>query len=134
LGILEADHAETAPGAANLVITKLVCSLAGQTQPLKIVPGTLAWQAYGKDEAVEAFRCHYGLEPAYRARIFQKGLKVAGVDVNGEVRIVELPDRRFFVATLFLPQLSSSAEQPHPLIIAYLKAAAAFRREREGQG
>jgi hypothetical protein len=31
------------------------------------------------------------------------------------------------VATLFLPQLSSTIETPHPIIIAYLKAAQTFR-------
>lgn len=50
-----------------------------------------------------------------------------GVDSNGEVRIVELSNHRFFIATLFVPQLSSSPETPHPLITAYLKAAMAFR-------
>jgi CTP synthase (UTP-ammonia lyase) len=43
------------------------------------------------------------------------------------VRAIELPRHRFFVATLFQPQLSSTAEEPHPLILAYLEAAGAFK-------
>ena len=131
LGVHDAEHEETAPGASNLVISKLTCSLFGQARAIKITPGTLAHQVYGKEEIVEEFRCNYGLDPEYRDKIDRGGLKVAGVDSKGEVRIIELPDHRFFIATLFLPQLSSSSDMPHPLIVAYLKAAAAFQRRSE---
>jgi CTP synthase (UTP-ammonia lyase) len=130
LGIHDAEHEETAPDASNPVISKLACSLVGQAQTIKIMPGTLAHRVYGKEEIVEEFRCNYGLNPEYRDKIGTGGLKVAGVDSNGEVRLVELSDHRFFVATLFLPQLSSSPETPHPLITAYLKAAMAFHGSR----
>jgi CTP synthase (UTP-ammonia lyase) len=42
----------------------------------------------------------------------------------GEVRIVELPGRRFFVATLFVPQASSVAVRPHRLVTPFVAAAA----------
>jgi CTP synthase (UTP-ammonia lyase) len=87
------------------------------------MPGTLTRQAYGKEETVEEFRCNYGLNPAYRDQFGGGMLVVAGIDLDGEFRIVELTDHRYFVATLFLPQLSSSPDVPHPLILAYLKAA-----------
>jgi len=45
------------------------------------------------------------------------------VDQDGEARIVELADHPFFLATLFVPQVSSSPTQPHPLISAFLRAA-----------
>ena len=37
------------------------------------------------------------------------------------VRIVELPGDVFYVATLFQPELSSTAPHPHPLIMAYVE-------------
>ena len=119
-----ADHEETAPGAATLVISKLVCSLVGQTQAIKITPGTLADRIYGESTTNEQFRCNYGLNPAYRALVFNGALRISGVDSNGEVRIIELDTHRFFIATLFLPQLSSSFEKPHPVVAAFLHAAA----------
>ena len=127
LGIRDAEHEETAPDASCLVISKLACSLAGTTQTVRIVPGTLAHQAYGKEEAVEQFRCSYGINPEYRDAIEDGTLKVAGLGPDGEVRVIESSGHRFFIATLFLPQLSSSAGAPHPLIVAYLKAAMAFK-------
>ena len=118
----DAEHEETAPDASQLLITRLICSLVGRTETIQVMPGTHAYQAYGK-EAVEQYRCSYGLNPAYRNRLFGGALRIAGVDAEGEVRIVELSEHRFFVATLFLPQLASSREKPHPLIVAYLRAA-----------
>ena len=46
-----------------------------------------------------------------------------GFDSNDTVRIIELSDHRFFIATLFLPQLTSKPKQPHPLLEAFLLAA-----------
>lgn len=107
------------------MIGKLACSLVGTTQAIHILPGTLAHRVYGKTEAVESFRCSYGLNPGYRDRIDRGGFSISGVGSNGEARMVELSGHRFFVATLYLPQLSSREGVPHPLIVAYLGAALA---------
>jgi CTP synthase (UTP-ammonia lyase) len=108
----------------------LVCSLVGQSQTIRITPGSKAYQAYGKQEVTEQFHCNYGLNPQFRDKVGTGKLKISGVDIEGEARIVELSDRPFYVATLFLPQVSSRPDRPHPLIIAYLKAALAFRNSR----
>jgi len=55
------------------------------------------------------------------------GLRLTGFDDNGELRAIELPGDRFFIATLFQPQLSSAENRPHPLIVAYLNASAESR-------
>jgi CTP synthase (UTP-ammonia lyase) len=123
LGLRDAAHQEETPYASTPVISKLACSLVGQIQAVEIAPGTRTRQAYGVDRAVEQFRCSYGLNPLYREAIGSGPLQVVGVDANGEVRIVELPAHPFYVATLFLPQLTSTPAKPHPLILAYLKAA-----------
>jgi CTP synthase (UTP-ammonia lyase) len=54
----------------------------------------------------------------------ETGLKVSGISEDGGARIVELPGLRFFLATGFVPQLVSEERKPHPLVVAYLKAAA----------
>jgi CTP synthase (UTP-ammonia lyase) len=127
LGIPDAEHEETAPQAPTLFINRMACSLVGQTQTLRLTPGTRVHEAYGTDEAVEQFRCSFGLNPAYRKRLEGEPLEVAGVDGEGEVHVVELTNHRFFVATLFVPQLSSRPEASHPLITAFLRAARAHR-------
>jgi CTP synthase (UTP-ammonia lyase) len=87
------------------------------------MPGTRAHQAYGVERAIEQFRCSYGLNPLYREAFEGSPLQVVGIDAENEVRIVELPAHRFFIAALFMPQLTSSVKRSHPLILDYLKAA-----------
>jgi CTP synthase (UTP-ammonia lyase) len=92
---------------------------------IKVSPNTLAFQAYKQTRVEESFTCNYELNPVYREKLEAAGLKVSGVSENGGARIVELPDHRFFLATGYVPQLNSSETKPHPLFVAYLKAAAA---------
>lgn len=81
----------------------------------------MAHQAYKQTQVTEAFHCNYGLNPAFRRQMERGTLKVTGIDLDGDVRIVELPEHPFFLATLFLPQLASKPEHPHPLILAYMQ-------------
>ena len=102
----------------------------GQTKNLKIVPGSQAHRIYGANEATEIFACNYGLNETFSEQIRSKQLHVSGYDEDGTVRMVELPEHAFFIATLFVPQLVSQAGKPHPLIVAYLEAAARFGAAR----
>jgi CTP synthase (UTP-ammonia lyase) len=126
-GIPDADHEESAPGAPRLIISRLAGSLAGKTQTIRIAPDSMAHQAYGQAEVLEQFYCNYGLNPTFRQAVNKGPLKVSGADLDGEVRIVELPDHPFYIATLFLPQVFSMPERPHPLIVALLKCAQTFK-------
>jgi len=127
LGIEDAEHEESAPGAPTLLVSKLASLLAGKTQKIKILPGSIVHRAYGRDEVSEQFACNYGLNPQFQDKIEKGRLKITGVDLYGEVRIVEVLDHPFYVGTLFLPQISSAPGSPHPLIVAYLRAALAFQ-------
>ena len=73
--------------------------------------------------AVEFF-CSLETNPDFVARWQAAGLRVAALGADGEMRALELPSKRFFIATLFQPQLSSSYDQPHPIIMGYLRACA----------
>lgn len=126
MGIQSADHEETSPEGVTLLISRLECVIAGQDRKVRLIPGMKSAKAYGKGEANEQFRCNFGLNPDFRDTIIKEPLQIAGVDENEEVRIVEIAGHPFFIATLFVPQLSSNPSEPHPLIIAYLRAAAAF--------
>ncbi|MGO9873057.1 MAG: glutamine amidotransferase-related protein [Acidimicrobiia bacterium] len=125
LGFEDAAHAEYDPYASKLFITPLTCSVAGQAMMVQIKAGSRAGRAYGQPTAVEQYYCNFGLNLEYLADLVNAGLRVTGTDQNGEPRIVELPDRRFFVATLFVPQTSSTPNSTHPLIVAFVAAAGA---------
>lgn len=131
MGIEDAEHEETAPHSSTRIISKLACSLVRKTQKVKLVTGSLVHQAYGRDEITEQFVCSYGLNPKFSDAIGKGRLKIVGVDSNGEARVVEIPDHPFYVGTLYQPQLSSTRDNPHPLIVAYLRAVLAFRDIRK---
>ena len=90
---------------------------------ISLIPDTIAYQIYGKQNIAESFQCNYELNPDYQEKLESQGLVVSGLSDNGRARIIELPDKRFFMGTGFLPQLNSTPEKPHPLFIAFLKAA-----------
>jgi CTP synthase (UTP-ammonia lyase) len=82
----------------------------------------MARDLYGSDEALEEFRCSNELNARYQPLFEQSALRVSGVGERGEARIVELEGARFFIATLFLPQLTA-VDQPHPIIDGFIRAS-----------
>ena len=134
MGIPDADHEETSPDAPLRIISRLACSLVGTSQAIIIMPGSLAHQAYRQPEVTEKFSCNYGLNPQFQEQFSQGKLRSTGFDLGGETRIVELSGHPFYVATLFLPQIISEPNHPHPLIIAYLKAALDYRSSSASVG
>jgi CTP synthase (UTP-ammonia lyase) len=95
-----------------------------------LIPRTRAARLYGTAEAAEDYYCNYGVNPDYRLRLEASGLRVSGVGGEGEIRIVELPEHPFFIATLFLPQARSTAADPHPVLQGYAAAVVAAREAR----
>lgn len=114
LGIADAQHAEYGATTAPLVVTPLSCSLQGQTLEILVDPGSRAERIYRQRRVHEQYRCTFGLNRAYQARLHDAGLRVTGVDQEGEPRIVELPEHRFFLGTLFVPQLNSTGDELVP--------------------
>lgn len=95
----------------------------GKAERVTIVPDTRAAAIWGSATALEDFRCNYGVDRAYHPALAVAGLALSGFGDDGELRIVELPDHPFFLATLFLPQLRSASSRPHPLLAAFRRAA-----------
>jgi CTP synthase (UTP-ammonia lyase) len=120
----DAQHAEYDPFASTLFITALTCSLLGKTMEVQINPASQTAAYYDKTVVQEKYYCNFGLNPLYRSALHEQGLRIVGVDQDDEARILELPSHPFFISTLFVPQLTSSWEKPHPLIMAYLQKAA----------
>ena len=123
LGFSDAAHAEYDPYASDLFISALTCSLAGQTMTVAVRENTTAARLYKQRTVAEKYYCNFGLNLDHLPALTAAGLMVSGTDQDGEPRILELPGRQFFVATLFVPQTSTTADAPHPLIVGFLLAA-----------
>ncbi|HJS97566.1 MAG TPA: hypothetical protein VJ756_00645 [Terriglobales bacterium] len=105
--------------------------LCGPVPGIRLKQGSLLHRIYGRDEVVEEFFCNYEVNPEYEPNLASAGLEVVARAEHGEARAVELSAHPFFVATLFQPQLSSSPDKPHPLVTAFVKAAAEFSIRRQ---
>lgn len=127
LGWADAEHAETAPGAALLVVTPLACALVEAQGGVRFRPGSRLREAYGAHASVEGYRCRYGLNPAFRDALTAGPLRVAAEDEAGDVRAVELDGHPFFVATLFQPERAALRGDMPPLVAAFVRAAAGAR-------
>jgi CTP synthase (UTP-ammonia lyase) len=126
LGFVDAQHAEYDPNASTLFVSALSCSLVGKTMQVQLMPGSRTWDFYQENPITEQYYCQFGINPKYQPLLHEGGLRIVGYDQDQEARILELPDHRFFVATLFVPQITSTATHPHPLILAFVRAALDF--------
>jgi len=121
LGIHDAQSEEYAPESSRIFISRSSCSLRGMTMPVCLAEGSIARKLYGKDKAMERYYCTLGVNAECRGILLSGKMKVSGVDAEGEIRIIEWPGHPFFLGTLYVPQVLSSYEKPHPLISGFLR-------------
>jgi CTP synthase len=98
----------------------------------KLLPGTRARAAYGKDLVRERHRHRYEFNNDYRERLTEAGLRIAGINPGRNlVEIVEVADHPWFVGVQFHPEFQSKPTRPHPLFAAFIKAAIARHGQRK---
>ncbi len=93
----------------------------------KLKSGTIARDAYKVDSVLERHRHRYEVNPEYIKQIEAAGLVFSATSPDGVLmEIAELPKKQhpFFLGTQFHPEFQSSLITPHPLFVAFLKAAA----------
>jgi CTP synthase (UTP-ammonia lyase) len=122
--IAGAAHAETDPNAADLVITRLSCSLVEVAGNIHFEKGSLLAKANGSESAVGEYRCNYGPSSAYRPVLEKAGLRFTAWDDAGDIRGAELPSHPFYCGVLFQPERAALKGQLSPLVGAFAKAVA----------
>lgn len=124
LGFSDAQHEEySSESPSHLFISKLTCSLSGKTMKVRVKKGTKAYNCYKKSTIEENYYCNFGINPQVLDKLKHPNLIFSGVDQDGEIRIIELKDQDYFVATLFVPQSRSTLNEPHPLIQGFISTA-----------
>jgi CTP synthase len=139
-GLEGANTVETNPKAPHPIIDimpdqkeKLVKNDYGGTMRLGtykavLKDGSIAREAYGTGEVDERHRHRYEVNPVYIERLEKAGLVFSGRSPSGVLmEIAELPRDKhpFFLGTQFHPELLSRPLHPHPLFMAFVKAAIA---------
>jgi CTP synthase (UTP-ammonia lyase) len=130
LGIPDADSGEHNSGSKNIVITPVSCAVPNRAPGAPKLSGaggvrleedSLLRRIYDVDTVDEEYFCNYEVNPEYEGKLEAAGLRVTARGPASEARAVEIRGHRFFLATLFQPQLSSTPERPHPVFLAYLR-------------
>ena len=94
--------------------------------PCALADGTVAQQAYGVAEIKERHRHRYEVNPDYIKKLEDAGLIFSGTSPDRTLmEIAELPatGHPFFLGTQFHPEFLSRPLLPHPLFMAFIKAA-----------
>ncbi|MGD9984483.1 MAG: CTP synthase [Porticoccaceae bacterium] len=92
-------------------------------QEARLVAGSRARAAYGKDVIVERHRHRYEVNNKYIGVIQAAGMKVGGWSTDESlVETIELPDHPWFFACQFHPEFTSTPRTGHPLFSGFIQA------------
>lgn len=133
LGMAEANSSEFAPESPFPVIDlmaeqKDVEDLGGTMRlglyPAELKEGTWAREAYGTARIEERHRHRYEFNNRFMKDFEAHGMVFSGINPDKHlVEIIEIPGKRWFVATQFHPELKSRPNRPHPLFAGLIGAA-----------
>jgi CTP synthase len=141
LGLDSANSTEMNPNTASPVI-----NLMDEQKSVENKGGTMrlgAWECelkagskvhdiYGHDMILERHRHRYEFNNEYREKIETAGLVATGLNPKtGLVEIVELPSHPWFVGVQYHPEYKSTVANPHPLFVAFVKAALVYAEKKQ---
>lgn len=124
LGFPSASHAESDGIDTTNVVRELACSLHGHQRLVHSIPGT-RFSSLVEDRAVVGMHyCNYGPGPEELRRLVEGGMAVQATAEDADAEVIELPANRFFMLTLFQPQIGALAGKPlHPLLREFIRCA-----------
>ncbi|WP_129020850.1 MULTISPECIES: CTP synthase [Edaphocola] len=95
-----------------------------------VMPGTKLAAAYGATQIKERHRHRYEFNNAYLQAFEEAGMIASGKNPeSGLVETIELKDHPFYIGAQFHPEYKSTVLNPHPLFVAFVKAA----KEKKGE-
>ncbi len=96
----------------------------------KLAEKSMSKRIYGKNKISERHRHRWEFNNKYRKDFENKGLFIGGTNPENDlVEIIEIPKNKFFIGVQFHPELKSTVMQPHPLFIAFVKAALEYSKK-----
>jgi CTP synthase len=100
--------------------------------PCKLLPGTLAFQAYQQEVVMiqERHRHRFEYNNDFRQSLQEKGLVLSGLSPDERlVEICEVKDNPWMVGCQFHPEFGSRPNRPHPLFRDFIGTAKDILRE-----
>jgi len=98
--------------------------------PCNIKKGSLAWEAYGKVKVSERHRHRFEFNNQFLKAFEKAGMIATGINPDTNlVEIMEIPSHPWFVGVQFHPEYRSTVKEPHPLFVAFVKAALEYKEK-----
>jgi len=124
LHLKDASHAESDGPDGSNVIHQLACSLQGQERLVRPVAGTRFARVVNGQAFSGMHYCGYGPGQAEIRQLTDNGMVVEATADDADAEVIELPANRFFVLTLFQPQIGALTGKPlHPLLNEFVRCA-----------
>ena len=115
-------------------ITQMGGTMRLGTYECELRPGSRTASIYGSTKINERHRHRYEFNNEYLDAYEKGGMIPVGKNPQtGLVEIVEVPEHPFFVGVQFHPEYKSTVENPHPLFVAFIKAAKEAQETRNGR-
>ncbi|HPF97241.1 MAG: CTP synthase [Flavobacteriaceae bacterium] len=140
LGLKDANSTEMNPKTDNPVIDmmedqKTIVNKGGTMRlgswACQLVPDSIARKVYKSDAISERHRHRYEFNGKYKEQIEAAGMKATGLNPDtGLVEIIEIPSHPWFVGVQYHPEYKSTVANPHPLFVAFVKAALKHKKEK----
>ena len=133
LGLSDADSSEMNPTTKNPVIglmeeQKTITDKGGTMRlgawACNLKEGSLVRNIYQSETIKERHRHRYEFNSTYKEQIEAAGMLTSGLNPDtGLVEIVEISNHPWFVGVQYHPEYKSTVANPHPLFVAFVKAA-----------
>ena len=133
LGLMDAFSTEMKSDCENPVINLMESqenvTEKGGTMRLgawdcRLLKDSKAYNAYQTENISERHRHRYEFNNEYLDQIELNGMKATGTNPKtGLVEVVEIPGHPWFVGVQYHPEYKSTVLKPHPLFVAFIKAA-----------
>jgi len=95
---------------------------------------SLAHKTYQHISVNERHRHRYEFNNEYRGQYEKAGMVMSGINPDTQlVEIIEISKHPFFIGTQFHPEYSCTVERPHPLFLAFTRAAQQFKLSFKAQ-
>lgn len=122
LGHEAAANAEVDANASMPLINALVCKLVEKSDRIFFQANSQVAALYGSSQAEEDYHCSFGVNREYLPLFDSSAMLFSGFDQDGDPRVLELQNHRFFIGTAYQPERSALAGKSHPLIKAFVKS------------
>jgi CTP synthase len=97
----------------------------------QLEPNSKAAKIYQTEDIKERHRHRYEFNSAYKAQMEAGGMKATGFNPKTKlVEIIEVEDHPWFMGVQYHPEYKSTVANPHPLFVAFVKAAFKHKKSR----